>query len=438
MKKILAVIVVLAITMISSMAFAADVTVSGSLDFRQRAFNNLDTNADNPDSDRDTQTRVRVNVDAKAGDAKARIQIQRNWEQWGETTGGFLNTDIAADNTAFSAIRESWLDTPLFGPVHLKGGHMLLALGNSWFLRNIRNGDDAWVTYADIGGLHIGLVDAKIVNRVHNNDSDFYAAVATQKLGEAGTVGVNFSHVVLAKKGVETPTDGGNILQNLGAHASVKLGPLMLKGELDVQMGKDKGDVATVDSKYKGNQLVIEGAMAMDPVTINFTAARGSGQDLLSTSPDMKEIVTVQDIDPHYTLMYEYKVPTAAVFNPYAASAVETGKHTGFANTTALSVGADIKLGSVTVGGNVWLLQATEKTNIGGALDALGNPILSDDLGIEIDARVNWKISDAVSWNVTMGYFMAGDAYARNLGTNGVNKDADEATGIQAVLGMKF
>jgi hypothetical protein len=439
MKKLLVLLVVLAITMISSMAFAAaEITVGGSVDIRSRAFNNLDTNADNPDSDRDTQTRVRVNVDAKAGDAKARIQIQRDWEQWGGT-GGFANTGVAVDNGPFEQIRESWLDFPLFGGVRLKAGHMLLALGNSWFLRNMRNGDDAWVAYTDIDSLHLGLVDAKIANAAHNNDSDFYALVAAQKLGDMGTVGLNFSHIVLAKEHVISATAGSDTLQNLGLHAALKLGPVNLKGEVDLQMGEYEGDPADPIGDpafdYKGNQIVIEGNMAMDPVTVNFTLARGSGVSAGDT--DMKEFIPVQDVDPHYTLLYEYKIRTAAALDPYGFGA-ETGKHTGFANTTALSVGADVKLGSVTVGGSAWLLMATEDTNIGGAQDAFGNDILSDDLGIEIDAKVNWKISDNVSWNWTLGYFVPGDAYKQTDPLTGLPKDGDVSTGVQGILSMKF
>src|SRR3990172_536011 len=91
MKKILVVLVVLALTVMSSMAFAAaEVTFDGSVDIRSRALNDVDNNADVADYDRYTETRVRVGASAKAGDAKARVQFEQDWEKWGgiETTNG--------------------------------------------------------------------------------------------------------------------------------------------------------------------------------------------------------------------------------------------------------------------------------------------------------------------------------------------------------------
>lgn len=428
MKKLLVLLVVLAITMISSMAFAAsEVTLSGTIEVRGRAFNNTDNTDDVPDYNRDTQSRIRINVDAKAGDAKAKVTFERDYETWG---------GIEQVNGPLSALREAWLDTPLLGGVRLKAGHMLLQLSNGWFLRNMKYGDDAWVAYTDIDNLHLGLVDAKIAEAAKDNDSDFYAAVATMKMGDM-TVGANLSRAVISKPSAAA---GSNVLNNLGLHAAMKAGALNLMGELDLQMGTDKTDCVAgpfgpvCGADYKGNQLVIQGTMAMDPVTVNFTLARGSGNEtpdpaIPVTAPaDNEQIVPVLDADPHYTFLYEYKMITAA-----------GATSTGFANTTALSAGADAKLGSLSVGGNIWLLMATEDVALRGATDPItARPVLSDDLGIEIDARIGWKISDNVSWNWTLGYFMPGDAYQRNDAITGLLKDADETTGVQGVLTMKF
>src|SRR3972149_6392559 len=55
MKKILVVLVVLALTVMSSMAFAAaEVTFDGSVDIRSRALNDVDNNADGAGSRRRT------------------------------------------------------------------------------------------------------------------------------------------------------------------------------------------------------------------------------------------------------------------------------------------------------------------------------------------------------------------------------------------------
>jgi hypothetical protein len=386
-----------------------------------------------------------LGFDAKAGDAKARVAVEHDWEKWGgieATNGGATCSDTngngkcdagepALVGTGAFRVREAWLDTPLLGGVRLKGGHMFLQLGNGWFLRNMKNGDDAWVGYTDIGNLHLGLVNAKIADVALDNDSDFYAAVATMKMSDDMTVGANLSRVVFAKPSAVL---GSDVLNNLDVHASLGLGAIKLTAELDVQMGTDKTSCAGgACPDYAGNQLVVQGTMAMDPLAVNFTVARGSGNE--ATAPlvgvnDIDQIQVVLDGDPHYTLIYEYMMKTAA-----------GGTGTGFANTTAVGGGADLKLGSLTVGGNVWYLLATEKTNLRGALNADGTNLLADDLGIEIDARIGWKLSDNVSWNWTLGYFLPGDAYMRDDPASavvGVNKDADETTAIQGVLSMKF
>src|SRR5574341_26850 len=428
MKKILVVLVVLAVTVMSSMAFAAaELTFGGNIDSRSRAFHNLDNTDNTADYDRSTETRVRVGMDAKAGDAKGRVALEWDWEKWG-TVDNIANSKNGQAGAA--SIRESWLDTPLFGGVRLKGGHMFLQLSNGWFLRNMKNGDDAWVGYTDMGNLHLGLVDAKIAEAAKDGDLDFYAAVATMKMSDDMSVGANLSRVIFAKPSAAA---GSNVLNNLGVHASLGLGALKLQAEADYQMGTNKTAAACVGGAcpdYAGYQVVAQGTMAMDPVSINFTAAVGSGNEAIAPLVgvnDIDQIQTVLDFDPHYTFIYEYLMKTAA-----------GATHTGFANTTALGAGADVKLGSLTVGGNAWLLLATEDRALNGAVDALGNPILADDLGLEIDARIGWKISDNVAWNVTLGYFMPGDAYMVNDPITGIGADADETTAIQGVLSFKF
>jgi hypothetical protein len=185
-----------------------------------------------------------------------------------------------------------------------------------------------------------------------------------------------------------------------------------LKAQLDYQMGSIEAVAGGTDSDFKGNQIVIQGTIPLDPVTINFTAARGSGDGVNDTDPDTDTIVTLLDNDQHYTFLYEYKIPGAA-----------GSLHDGFANTTALSVGVSAQVSkSLNVGADFWWLQATEDVadtqNPGGT---------TSDLGTEIDVKINWAMYDNLSWNWTLGYFMPGDGMGK-----------DEATGIQGVLSFKF
>ena len=73
MKKFLVVLVIVAMTCMSSMAFAADIAVSGSIDYLLRSFNK-------PGPERAIRTITGtpprsgygLNIDAKAGDATER------------------------------------------------------------------------------------------------------------------------------------------------------------------------------------------------------------------------------------------------------------------------------------------------------------------------------------------------------------------------------
>ena len=185
-----------------------------------------------------------------------------------------------------------------------------------------------------------------------------------------------------------------------------KTGPVNLKAEVDLQAGKAKGN----DAKFSGNQVVVQGTMPIDPVTLNFTVARGSGDKIGSTNYDGYK--TFLDIDPHYTFLYEYKIATAA-----------GAKNTGFANTTALNVGATFAATkSLNIGANLWYLMATEKI-----LNKKTGSGTTNNVGTELDVNVAWQLYQNVSWNWDLGYFDPGD---------GMGKDA--ATGIQGVLAFKF
>jgi hypothetical protein len=156
-------------------------------------------------------------------------------------------------------------------------------------------------------------------------------------------------------------------------------------------------------------------------LSLNFTVARGSGDK--AESPDTKNegMVTIMDADPHYSFLYEYKVAAGG-------SQRNTGK--GFDNTTAVGIGGMMNLSkSVAVGLDLWYFQATEKVenlNTANATDT------TSDLGTEIDAKINWKVNDNLSWNWNLGYLMPGDGLAKAVDAT------DAATGIQGILSYKF
>lgn len=427
MKKIITMLAVVAMMCVSTIVFAADVTVGGSIDFRSRNFRDLDLNKNAGDGQIDTQERVRLDVNVAAGDVKGKVTVENDWDTLGriEAVQGTTTVATGVTNTATGAVsttkasrlglREAWM---LFKvpdmPFAIKGGHMFLQLGNGWFLRNNTYGSDAWLAITEVDTLHIALFDIKVSEGAASqaDDVDAYGLVVTNKFGDI-TAGIDLTFANDRRNTLGFNTPGYQTLaQNIGLNMNGKLGPVGLKAEIDVQQGKAKG--ATGEQKISGNQIVIQGSVPMDPVTVNFTVARGSGNK--SGDADIKRMVTFLDADPHYTFLYEYKIKTAA-------GAI----YTGFSNTTAISAGAMYAATkNLSVGGDVWILQATEKTNVNGGST-------SSDVGTEVDVKLNWKLYDNLSWNWLAGYFKPGAVYKTAAGTNN-----DASTGVEGVLSMKF
>ncbi len=464
MKKFVVLLVVVALTLFSAAAFAADISVSGSLEVRSRDFTDLTLHKDeialaggerlsaDEGNLRDTQERVRLTVDAKAGDVKGRIQIENDWDTWGRLEapqGNHANTGTSGSLD----IREAWINFNLPGiPVNVNVGHQFVVLGNGWFVRNAKYGDDAWILANVTGNNTLAFGDVKVSEGLSNlsDDIDFYALLDVYKLSDTMTVGVDLSDVVdrraeaLGGAGFKTAS-----LQNIGLNFNGAFGPMNLKAELDYQMGSAKTALATggSDMKFKGNQIVVQGNVGMDPIAINFTLARGSGvkNDFApnTTGPGTRDydgFVNFLDADQHYTLLYEYKIGQPA-YDATTGAFGQDGLHFGFNNTTALNVGVSTKMvKSLDMGIDFWYLQATQKVK-NGIVDSSGNAATSTKLGYEIDAHVNWQMYDNLSWNWQLGYFKPGDAYKSDgFDDQGRKMEIfkDPATGIQGVLNFKF
>ena len=447
MKKFLAIIAVLALTVISTAAMA-EVTVSGSVDIRSLHQNNLTDFSDKAplgDSSNTTQSRFRLNVDGKHEGVKGRITLENDWEVWGterNTTSGALlsgkSTGVEARpgqsgtpaNNKFG-IREGWIDfqIPGAGPAHVKVGHQFLQLGNGWFFRSMKYGSDAWLVGLP-GKNTIAFVDVKAAENAatSSDDIDAYVMLDNFKIDDTKTVGIYIARVAdkrnllfssfgMGASGTEADLD------TIGLWFNGKLGPLNLQAEFDYQMGKAKGSGATPDTKFKGNQIVVQGNVALAPASVNFTVARGTGDDVNSTSPDVKSYLPILDSDPHYTVVYEYFAPTAC-----GTGSARTGfKNTGFCNTTALNLGGSMAFTKwLTASLDLWYLQATEKLS-----DQRGGT--TDELGTEIDLVLKFKLYDQLTWNWQFGTLMAGKAYQGPAGV-----DADRVDAIQGILSYKF
>ncbi len=413
MKKFLVLLVVVAMTCISAMAFAADVTVGGGVQIRSRNFDTMRFDKDVKTGNQvDTQERIILNVNAKAGDdVKGKISLWNDFNDWGGASGGLENVqgvgfgNSTSDGNAFG-FREAWINFNLPGiPVNVTGGHQLLQLGDGWFFRSMHFGSDAWVVANVTGNNTFAVVDVKVAEgnvALSHDDVDAYVLLDVFKINENNTVGVSLADVHMGS---------GNDLINLELNYGGKLGPVNLKAQVDTQSGKNKN--AAGEPKYSGYEIAVKGDVPVDPVTINFLVGQGSGRK--ATDTDNKQMVTFLDVDPHYTFMYEYKLATAA-----------GAAHTGLSNTTVIGVGvAAAASKSVNLGLNLYNLTATQKITNGQGDE-------SNDVGMEIDGTVNWKLYDNLSWNWNLGYFKPGKAFKTAAGKT------DAATGIQGILALSF
>ena len=438
MKKFVVLLVVVALTCVSAMAFAAEVTVGGSVEVRSRNFSNMDFNDDATDTDKtshkDTQTRMKIDVNAKAGDVKGKLSLWNDFETWGdnsvsatsfETQPGSVSsaatTTLVGDDTPIKynnntiGFREAWVSFNLPGiPVNVTAGHQLLTLGNGWFFRSMHFGSDAWVISNQTGPNTAALVNVKFAENTLANadDKDAYVLLDVFKLSDTMTVGADITYLHDRSDKTEIVN-----LQNLGVNFNGKLGPVALKAEVDLQMG-EVDNAAGDDPKFKGNQVVLQGSVPLDPVTVNFTVARGTGSK--ATDTDIKGFQNLLDVDPHYTAIWEYKVGHPGV---EGADGKLGAKNFGFANTTAIGVGATFAATSnLTVGADFWQLMSSE--DIPNKAEGTGT---TDEIGAEIDLKVNWKVAENLTWNWVVGYLMAGDGLGK-----------DDATGVQGALTFKF
>ncbi|MGE5809004.1 MAG: hypothetical protein ACM32I_07755 [Nitrospirota bacterium] len=414
MKKVLAVFAVLVMAGLSTVAFAADVSVGGQVAIRSRDFQNLQLDKNNNKPTVDTQEKIIIDVNAKADGVKGKISVWNDFDTWGRletqqgTNIGSGPTGTTVKSPTSIGIREAWINFNIPGiPVNVNVGHQFLALGNEWFLRLKHFGNDAWVVANVTGDNTAAFVNTKVVEgSPRSTDIDFYALVDVYKINDNNMVGINLSDVRFATQ--------DDTFQNVELHYSGKLAMVNLKAQADMQLGKAKPGTlhaisATSDAKYKGNQVVVNGDVALDPVTINFLVARGSGPKANQT--DHNEFVTFMDIDPHYTFLYEYKI------------AGPCGIHTSFCNTTAVGAGVSFAAAkSLTLGLDAFFLQATEKV-----ADKKNGTGTTSDLGSEVDLKVKWKLYDNLSWNWDAGWFIAGAGMGK-----------DDAMGVQGILTFNF
>jgi predicted porin len=388
---------------------------------------------------------------------------------WGDQGRGYdskPNADIL--------VRQAWIQyvgTGLIGiPLGIKIGHMPISLGEKIFLNNERFGDDAILVWADpMKELHIAAGTVKLNEGdilSHTDDLDGYVALATFQWDKDNMVGFNYvwthsdgncpsnSYKVTDDDGnVKTITGSTNVdelnFSNVGVHAKGMIAGLSYAAEADFQFGEIEGYLTQPDGvdgelvpatiNPKGWGVFAKLGYMIDPVNIRASFAYGSGDDEYFDD-DCEEFQTQQGPDygatarlVHYTQIYERTVRTASLLAKLSTTVDGNTTNTGIANTTYYNLGVDVNLMkdlSLSVDG--FLLQASETGAWEDYLSAIAEESVSvdDDLGWEVDVKLNYKITKNLSYFVEGGYFDAGDFY-KDIG-------AEDEGVTQVVHGLLF
>lgn len=346
--------------------------------------------------------RVRLSVDATvAPGVKGYVMVESNGGTADTYTWGNFNskpTDLQ--------INEAWIlytGSGLLGfNSGLKIGHMPLALGNKEFFDHTKFGDDAIVFFMDpTKQLHVGLLTVKFsenfsgignANLDNTNDLDGYVALMTYKLDDTASLGVNYTYL--------NCSDLDFSHQNLGIHGNASFAGVNLKGAADIQFG-DQNE----DQSFGGWAAMLGADFKLNPVTLRVSAAYGSGDD---DDDDNDAFITYLGADQHYTLVYEYRVNSAAGTTA-----------TGLNNTGYINLGVDYAASkdlSMSVDG--YWLKASEDNAAG-----------EDEIGWEVDAKAKYALAKNLSYQVDAGYFDAGDFYG---------KKAKGATVLRHTLTLNF
>jgi len=323
--------------------------------------------------------RIRLAVDAK---------VTPNVEGYVQLESGSGNTSDLVTWGNFNqklgpmSILQAWIlytGQGLFGfPAGLKIGHMPLALGERQFFDHTKFGDDAIVFFMDpTKELHVGLLAIKFVEGVkmdNQDDLDGYVGLAVYKWDPKNSVGLNFTYLKSNASGMKE--------SDLGLHAAGNISGFTYKAEADFQFG-DKAE----GTKAKGYGLMAGVGFMVDPVGIRASAAYGSGD---SDGTGEKQFDTFLGNDQHYTLVYEYRVTSAA-------GAVNTG----LSNTTYFNLGVDFApTKDLKASLDGYYLRASK---------TMGDQ--SKNVGWEADAKVVYNVAKNLTYQVDAGYFKTGGFY---------------------------
>lgn len=384
------------------------ITLGGDLRFRGEVNNNTaDFNNDGADHSAAYDGRVRLTVNAQVTpNTTGYVAIEatdgpgKTAYTWGNSTVFNKGTGLYQEGDQKRGtlnILEAYIlhtGTGLLGVTSgIKVGHMALALGNNLFFDHTIFGDDAILVLAyPTKELLVAAVTAKFREgmKTLNDDSTAYVALF-HYTGSGYNLSGDVSYVddqnVCLGLGVSCH------LWNFALRGDTTAGGLGIKADLEVQTGK----VDPAGLNFRGYAFLAGLSYKLDNVKLALDFGYGSGDDN-ATDKKISTFITSLSDTQHTTIVYDYRTVGAAGF-----------KDTGIANTTYARLGASSPLAKDLTGDlNLYLLRSTKKAL--GLVDiGLGSATTSNDIGTEVDAKINYALDKNLNYYVEGGYLFAGD-----------------------------
>ncbi len=379
----------------------------------------------------DTRVRLKFNIRVTPSTI-AVVELESGGEEWDNNSMRFANgNDTWRWGTVHNAtglyqnsnakrgelmIRQAYVShqgSELLGrPAGVKVGHMLLALGNGLFFDHSKFGDDAVILWTGIGDGELSFIYSKFVEGSTTENDDHNAYIVSLEYPAGGVnIGADLTYLDMQDNGVSGATTH---FYNLGLRGDIAVAGINLRGDLELQAGEVEMDAGD-DIDFEGYAWLVGADLDVSGITLSAEVAYGSG-DGDATDNDAETFINSLGSSQHYTYVYEYRTPSSIGM---------TG--TGLANTWYVNVGAATDLSSDLNGSvDIYYLQASEEVSMFAA-DA------DEDLGWEIDAKLEYTIDKNLLYYIEGGYFFPGDAYDLDNTTS-----ADNAFAVRNGITLKF
>ncbi|GAB4387726.1 MAG: alginate export family protein [Thermodesulfovibrionales bacterium] len=393
------------------------ITLGGSIRVRGDYRKNMDFNDDTASGDKSAwDQRTRLSTAVKVSDqVEGLVTIEAGTGDtddvyvWGNPSDGASGV-YQRGNAKRGDLKllEAWIQyTPDL--VGVKIGHMPLALGNKVFFDHTKFGDDALVLFKNIDNVHVAVLTSKFVEGTTSvaDDADAYVALLTYKgegfnlSGDITWVDDNFSF--------GSPAD----LYNIGVRGDVTVANFNVYGDVEFQTGSIEGVGGAPDLDFGGWAAQVGATTKLNGVGLGLEFGYGSGDDNASDNDIDLYVTSLSPGIPYITYVHGTRAGNA-------------GGGNGISNITYVKGSVDSALMDNLTGklDIVWL-QASEDV-----VNGAGNT--TDELGVEVDAYLKYKLARGLVYFVEAGYLFPGEAYDM------ASKSADDAYAIRHGIELTF